>query len=203
MPEQEVSTQELPPSPEPPKEPSEPSPEAPQAPRDRLQALQAELNQARASIEQNFAKELAALCSDTELEELFYEDKEAFFTKVFEIQNQKIKSQIEPLLQERDSLEAEVADMDKLEAIEQAKQAFEQANPGADTQGLLEFFMQLPPEEQAEIEALPPEQIFEVLQALSQGSQDSQGNGIPQQVQGVPSAASVNTPEMDLPTQRY
>lgn len=198
MPEQEVSTQELPPSPE-----STSEQGAPQAPRERLQALQAELEQARASIEQNFAKELGALCSDTELEDLFYEDKEAFFTKVFEIQNQKIKSQIEPLLQERDSLEAEVADMDKLEAIEQAKLAFEQANPGADTQGLLEFFMQLPPEEQAEIEALPPEQIFEVLQALSQGSQESQSSGIPQQVQGVPSEASVNTPEMDLPTQRY
>ena len=182
-------------------------PEQPQAqqlsPQDRLQALNAELDQARASIEQNLAKELAQLATDTELEDLFYEDKEAFFNKILQIQNEKILSQLQPLVDERNALGQEVQAQNKMEAIEQARQKFEAENPQVDTQALLQGFTQLPPEQQAQIENLPPEQIFPALQQLlgiSGGS--ASGAELPQQVTGVPSNASVMEPDMDLPTRR-
>lgn len=173
------------------------------SPQDRLQALNAELDQARASIEQNLAKELAQLATDTELEDLFYEDKEAFFNKILQIQNEKILSQLQPLVDERNALGQEVEAQNKMEAIEQARQKFEAENPQVDTQALLQGFTQLPPEQQAQIENLPPEQIFPALQQLlgiSGGS--ASGAELPQQVTGVPSNASVMEPDMDLPTRR-
>lgn len=186
-----------------PQEPStELAPQEAQSQSDRMQALEAELEQARASIEQNLAKDLAKLSSDTELEDLFYEDKEAFFTKVLEIQNEKIQSQIQPLVDERNKLGQEVDAQNKMQALEQARLEFEQANPQVDTQALLQGFTQLPPEQQAEIEALPPEQIFPALQQILGGSGNASGAELPQQVAGVPSNASVMEPDMDLPTRR-
>lgn len=185
-----------------PQEPStELAPQEAQSPSDRMQALEAELEQARASIEQNLAKDLAKLSSDTELEDLFYEDKEAFFKKVLEIQNEKILSQLQPLVDERNKLGQEVDAQNKMQALEQARLEFEQANPQVDTQSLLQGFTQLPPEQQAEIEALPPEQIFPALQQIL-GSGGASGAELPQQVAGVPSSASVMEPDMDLPTRR-
>lgn len=187
-----------------PREQPQAQPQAQQlSPQDRLQALNAELDQARASIEQNLAKELAQLATDTELEDLFYEDKEAFFNKILQIQNEKILSQLQPLVDERNALGQEVEAQNKMEAIEQARQKFEAENPQVDTQALLQGFTQLPPEQQAQIENLPPEQIFPALQQLlgiSGGS--ASGAELPQQVTGVPSNASVMEPDMDLPTRR-
>lgn len=172
--------------------------------RARAQALQEELAQARQSIEQNLATDLANLCKDTELEDLFYEDKEAFFTKILQIQNEQIRAQIDPKLQELDTLKQEIDYEDKIEAIDQAKKAYEQANPNADTQALLQLFTQLPPEQQAQIEALPPEQIFPTLQNLAQGSGSQNATGqLPQQLSGIPAATSVQEPEIDIPTMRY
>lgn len=192
------------PTAQPPLEQEQAQPQAQQlSPQDRLQALNAELDQARASIEQNLAKELAQLATDTELEDLFYEDKEAFFNKILQIQNEKILSQLQPLVDERNALGQEVEAQNKMEAIEQARQKFEAENPQVDTQALLQGFTQLPPEQQAQIENLPPEQIFPALQQLlgiSGGS--ASGAELPQQVTGVPSNASVMEPDMDLPTRR-
>lgn len=192
------------PTAQPPLEQTQAQPTAQQlSPQDRLQALNAELDQARASIEQNLAKELAQLATDTELEDLFYEDKEAFFNKILQIQNEKILSQLQPLVDERNALGQEVEAQNKMEAIEQARQKFEAENPQVDTQALLQGFTQLPPEQQAQIENLPPEQIFPALQQLlgiSGGS--ASGAELPQQVTGVPSNASVMEPDMDLPTRR-
>lgn len=192
------------PTAQPPLEQEQSQPQAQQlSPQDRLQALNAELDQARASIEQNLAKELAQLATDTELEDLFYEDKEAFFNKILQIQNEKILSQLQPLVDERNALGQEVEAQNKMEAIEQARQKFEAENPQVDTQALLQGFTQLTPEQQAQIENLPPEQIFPALQQLlgiSGGS--ASGAELPQQVTGVPSNASVMEPDMDLPTRR-
>lgn len=192
------------PTAQPPLEQEQAQPQAQQlSPQDRLQALNAELDQARASIEQNLAKELAQLATDTELEDLFYEDKEAFFNKILQIQNEKILSQLQPLVDERNALGQEVEAQNKMEAIEQARQKFEAENPQVDTQALLQGFTQLPQEAQAQIESLPPEQIFPALQQLlgiSGGS--ASGAELPQQVTGVPSNASVMEPDMDLPTRR-
>lgn len=192
------------PTAQPPLEQEQSQPQAQQlSPQDRLQALNDELDQARASIEQNLAKELATLATDTELEDLFYEDKEAFFNKILQIQNEKILSQLQPLVDERNALGQEVQAQNKMEAIEQARQKFEAENPQVDTQALLQGFTQLPPEQQAQIENLPPEQIFPALQQLlgiSGGS--ASGAELPQQVTGVPSNASVMEPDMDLPTRR-
>lgn len=51
-----------------------------------LNALNAELEQARASLEGDFAK-YAAENTSAELEELFFENKEEFFKAILEMQN--------------------------------------------------------------------------------------------------------------------
>lgn len=172
---------------------------------ERLQALQNELAQSQQSLEQNLAGILAKECEgDTDLEDLFYEDKQAFFEKIFALQNEKIKAELEPRMQEIDNLGQEIDIDNKMQAIEQAKEQFAQQNPNANPDELLQFFMQLPPEQQAQIESLPPEQIFQALQELQRGAAQGAPSGeLPQQLSGIPSAASVNEPELDLPTQRY
>lgn len=186
---------------------SAPAPETPQEPskQERLQALQSELAQSQQSLEQDLAGFLAKACEgDTDLEELFYEDKQAFFEKVFAMQNEKIKAELEPRMQEIDSLGQEIELDDKMQAIEQAKEQFAAQNPNANPDELLQFFMQLSPEQQAQIESLPPEQVFYALQELQGGAAQGASSGeLPQQLSGIPSAASVNEPELDLPTQRY
>ena len=180
-------------------------PQEPQSKQERLQALQNELAQSQQSLEQNLAGILAKECEgDTDLEDLFYEDKQAFFEKIFTLQNEKIKAELEPRMQEIDSLGQEIELDDKMQAIEQAKEQFAQQNPNANPDELLQFFMQLPPEQQAQIESLPPEQVFYALQELQRGAAKGAPSGeLPQQLSGIPSAASVNEPELDLPTQRY
>lgn len=180
-------------------------PQEPQSKQERLQALQNELAQSQQSLEQNLAGILAKECEgDTDLEDLFYEDKQAFFEKIFALQNEKIKAELEPRMQEIDSLGQEIELDDKMQAIEQAKEQFAAQNPNANPDELLQFFMQLPPEQQAQIESLPPEQVFYALQELQGGAAQGAPSGeLPQQLSGIPSAASVNEPELDLPTQRY
>lgn len=183
--------------------PQEPTAQAEPSKQERLQALQSELSQSQASLEQNLAGILAKEC-DESLEELFYEDKQAFFEKIFALQNEKIKAELEPRMQEIESLGQEIAVDDKMQAIEAAKEQFAAQNPNANPDELLQFFMQLPPEQQAQIESLPPEQIFQALQELQGGAAQGAPSGeLPQQLSGIPSAASVNEPELDLPTQRY
>lgn len=197
MSEQELQAQEGAPSaPDTPQEPSK---------QERLQALQSELAQSQQSLEQNLAGILAKECEgDTDLEDLFYEDKQAFFEKVFAMQNEKIKAELEPRMQEIDSLGQEIELDDKMQALDLAKEQFAAQNPNANPDELLQFFMQLPPEQQAQIESLPPEQVFYALQELQGGAAQGAPSGeLPQQLSGIPSAASVNEPELDLPTQRY
>lgn len=197
MSEQELQAQEGAPSaPDTPQEPSK---------QERLQALQSELAQSQQSLEQNLAGILAKECEgDTDLEDLFYEDKQAFFEKVFAMQNEKIKAELEPRMQEIDSLGQEIELDDKMQALDLAKEQFAAQNPNANPDELLQFFMQLPPEQQAQIESLPPEQVFYALQELQGGAAQGTLSGeLPQQLSGIPSAASVNEPELDLPTQRY
>lgn len=195
---QELQTQEGAPAPATP-------PQEPQSKQDRLQALKNELAQSQQSLEQNLASILAKECEgDTDLEDLFYEDKQAFFEKIFALQNEKIKAELEPRMQEIDNLGQEIDFDDKMQAIEQAKEQFAAQNPNANPDELLQFFMQLPPEQQAQIESLPPEQVFYALQKLQGGAAQGAPSGeLPQQLSGIPSAASVNEPELDLPTQRY
>ena len=196
MSEQELQAQEGAPAPDTPQEPSK---------QERLQALQSELIQSQQSLEQNLAGILAKECEgDTDLEDLFYEDKQAFFEKVFALQNEKIKAELEPRMQEIDSLGQEIELDDKMQALDLAKEQFAQQNPNANPDELLQFFMQLPPEQQAQIESLPPEQVFYALQELQGGAAQGAPSGeLPQQLSGIPSAASVNEPELNLPTQRY
>lgn len=182
-------------------------PQEPQSKQERLQALQNELAQSQQSLEQNLAGILAKECEgDTDLEDLFYEDKQAFFEKIFALQNEKIKAELEPRMQEIDSLGQEIELDDKMQALDLAKEQFAQQNPNANPDELLQFFTQLPPDQQAQIESLPPEQVFYALQELQRGAGAAQGapsGELPQQLSGIPSAASVNEPELDLPTQRY
>ena len=174
--------------------------------KERLQALESELQQSLASLESDFAKKCATLCEkNPELEELFFEDKEAFFLKILQYQNEVITQEIAPKEQMVENLKGEIAFDDKLSALQAAKLEFEKQNPQIDTNELLMLFAQLPPEAQSELENLPSQEVFPTLLSIMQAkqSQGAQSNDeLPKQVSGAPANVSTNEVQNDLPTQR-
>jgi hypothetical protein len=162
-----------------------------------LDALTAELEQARASIEGDFAK-FAAANTTPELEEQFFEDKEAFYKAILEMQNAYLAENITPKAQRAAALQGDIAQKQQFGAIDAAVKGFQQAHPEVDVNQLMEWFLaNVPPQVQQEIQALPPEQMFEEIYNLftmqgQGGEQGQEGGGeenLPQQIQGVPSNA--------------
>lgn len=162
-----------------------------------LDALTAELEQARASIEGDFAK-FAAANTTPELEEQFFEDKEAFYKAILEMQNAYLAENITPKAQRAATLQGDIAQKQQFGAIDAAVKGFQQAHPDVDVNQLMEWFLaNVPPQVQQEIQALPPEQMFEEIYNLftmqgQGGEQGQEGGGeenLPQQIQGVPSNA--------------
>lgn len=181
----------------------------------KLEALQSELQQSLLSLEQNFAKKCAEIVNnDSALDELYFEDKEAFFTKILELQNQYIEQEIAPKENAIKEAESEQRFNNELNKLESAKQEFQSRNPNVNVDELLQFYTTLPAEIQAELEKTPSEAIFDTLlqikqqmqgEAEPQGAQDSaeQGEDLPKQVNGAPAQVSATQSDSDLPTQRY
>ena len=163
-----------------------------------LDALNAELEQARASMESDFAKvEAQKFNSDTTFQELFFENPEAAFLQVLQDQNEYLATNIAPKEQRAEQLNADISQKQQFGAIDAGVKAFQQKHPDVDVAALLNFLTnEVPPQVRAELESLPPEQMLEELLVLFEqvkngASQNAepQGENLPQQIQGVPTDA--------------
>ncbi len=163
-----------------------------------LQALQAEITQAQASLEGDFAKYWAENNDTPETDELYFEDKEAFIKKVLQDQNAYLDEGLRPKMQRANELGADISQKQQFGAIDSAVKAFKEKHPDVDENELMKFFNeQIPPEVQAQLQQLPPEQFFEELLALYNGvtggaGEQAQGEEqLPQQINGVASSEGV------------
>ncbi|WP_110558888.1 hypothetical protein [Helicobacter cinaedi] len=157
------------------------------------------------SLESDFAKKCVSLCeNDPQLEELFFSDKEQFFLKILEYQNQVFKEEIVPRQEKVANLQGEIEFDNKMQELDSAKKQWDSQNPPVSADELLAFFTTLPPEVQKELEALPSESVFPTLLEIMQSQKPQEQNqDLPQQVNGSPANVSSQEPQSDLPTQRY
>lgn len=176
-----------------------------------LNALQAELEQAQASIESDFAKQMADNTTP-EMEELFFEDKEAFYKQILEAQNAYLAENITPKIERRDALSSDISQKKQFGSIDAALNAFKEKYPDADADALMAFFQnEIPPQVQQELQALPPERFFEEVYALYQAVKNGGGGNVegenaeqlPRQINGVPNSSNeVRQGSADLPFTR-
>lgn len=160
-----------------------------------------------ASIQEGLAKELAEMVENNpELEDLFFEDKEAFFKKIIEFQDKVVNERIVDRQNELEEYDKNAQFESGLQALEQAKKAFQEAHPDVNADELMQFYLTLPQDVQAQLDSLAPDALFEKLFELYQaqgGAQQGQQDQLPKQLNGMPSDASELEPELDLPTTRY
>lgn len=159
------------------------------------------------SIQEGLAKELAEMVENNpELEDLFFEDKEAFFKKIIEFQDKVVNERIVDRQNELEEFDKNAQFESGLQALEQAKKAFQEAHPDVNADELMQFYLTLPQDVQAQLDSLAPDALFEKLFELYQaqgGAQQGQQDQLPKQLNGMPSDASELEPELDLPTTRY
>lgn len=174
-----------------------------------LNALNAELEQARASLEGDFAK-YAAENTSAELEELFFENKEEFFKAILEMQNTFLSEGIGAKEARASQLTTDINQKKQFSQIEVAKNAFEAKHPEISVETLLQFYQEaLPPKIVSQLDALQPEQFFEELYNIYKAmngegeTKQEQGEKLPQQISGTPqSSEAANGAGSELPFQR-
>ena len=163
-----------------------------------LDAINAELEQARASIESNYADFAAAdEEKNPDWDELFFENRAEYHRKNLQRQNEYLAQNITPKAERAAALQSDITQKQQFGAIDAAVKVFQQNHPDVDLNQLMQWFSQaVPPQIQQEIQALPPEQMFEEILKLfemQQGQGQGQGGegeeNLPQQIQGVPSNA--------------
>lgn len=173
-----------------------------------LDALNAELEQARANIEGNFS-EYFAQNATAELDELYFEDKKAFADEFQKMQNVYFEEQIGIKQARAGELQNSIAQKQQFGVIDSAMKSFQAAHPDVNVDELFRFMSEdLSPKKVAELENLPPEQFFEELYALYQQTMSGESGGeakkekLPQQLRGVPSNNTQSGAASELPTQR-
>lgn len=159
-------------------------------------------------LQSGMAKDLAQMVENNpELEDLFFEDKEAFFVQILEyfakVMEERVVSKRNELVEFDQNAQFESG----LQALEQAKKAFQEAHPDVNADELMQFYLTLPQDVQAQLDSLAPdalfEKLFELHQAQGGAQQGQQQESLPKQLNGMPSDASELEPELDLPTTRY
>lgn len=173
-----------------------------------LDALNAELEQARANIEGNFS-EYFAQNATPELDELYFEDKKAFADEFQKMQNVYFDEQIGVKQARAGELESSIAQKQQFGVIDEALKNFQAAHPDVNIEELFRFMNEdLSPKKVAELESLPPEQFFDELYALygqmmsGESANEAKKEKLPQQLRGVPSNNTQSGAASELPTQR-
>lgn len=171
----------------------------------RLKALEDEISQAEASLENDFAKFASAkLESDEAFEELFFEDKEGFIKQILALQNEFLKS-LQAKVDEANTLRGKIGQAKAMDNIQAAAEAFDARNLGVSSDELLDFFSQdLPPREKAALESLEPSAFFTALFEKYQnakGAEKEKNEGLPQRLNA--SSANVENDSDELLTQRF
>ena len=131
----------------------------------QLEAIQKELQDIEASVENDFAEHISALIdNDSVLEELFFSDRVTFFKKVIEEQNKFVSALVEPRVAKAKELQDTITGKSEMANIEAIKQDFQSRHPEVDIKELIAFFAnELPPRVQEEIKSQPIEAFFDLV----------------------------------------
>lgn len=160
----------------------------------QLEAIQKELQDIEASVENDFAEHISALIdNDSVLEELFFSDRVTFFKKVIEEQNKFVNALVEPRVAKAKELQDTIAGKSELANIEAIKQDFQSRHPEVNIKELIAFFVnELPQRVQEEIKSQPIEAFFDLVyeiyaaqNAEEAPSEESPPEDLPAQAQGV------------------
>lgn len=161
----------------------------------QLEAIQKELQDIEASVENDFAEHISALIdNDSVLEELFFSDRVTFFKKVIEEQNKFVSALVEPRVAKAKELQDTIAGKSELANIEAIKQDFQNRHPEVDIKELIAFFAnELPPRVQEEIKSQPIEAFFDLVYEIyaaqnapqEEAQEEPSPEDLPAQAQGV------------------
>ena len=160
----------------------------------QLEAIQKELQDIEASVENDFAEHISALIdNDSVLEELFFSDRVTFFKKVIEEQNKFVNALVEPRVAKVKELQDTIAGKSELANIEAIKQDFQSRHPEVNIKELIVFFAnELPQRVQEEIKSQPIEafldlvyEIYAAQNAEEAPPEESPPEDLPAQAQGV------------------
>lgn len=168
----------------------------------RLNALENEISQAQQSLERDFAAFAADKLNDENLEELFFEDKEAFIREILTLQNEFL-SGLQGKINEAKALRGQIDEKKAFSSIQAAADAFDAKNMGISSDELLDYFQNdLSPREKKEIENLEPEAFFETLFKKKQGNnRTSENESLPSRLNG--SGANVEGGSEEVLTRRF
>lgn len=168
----------------------------------RLSALENEIKQAEESLEQDFATFAAEKLQDENLEELFFEDKEAFVKELLALQNEFL-SGLDGKINEAKALKGKIDEKKAFSSIQAAADAFDAKNMGISSDELLDYFQNdLSPREKKEVENLEPQAFFEALFKKKQGGVNaSEDEGLPMRLKG--SGANVENEGSEVLTRRF
>ncbi|MDL0101900.1 Coiled-coil domain-containing protein [Campylobacter felis] len=135
-----------------------------------LSALENEISQAEASLEQDFAKYVAEkLANDETLEELFFEDKEDFVLQILQMQNDFLNEGLRAKIQRANSLKSDIEGKKQMQGIEAAQKEFLQTHPDANMDALMEFYEEeLGTKYKKELDKLEPKDFFTTLYEIYQ-----------------------------------
>lgn len=170
-----------------------------------LEALQNELAQAQESLEGNAAKEIATLITP-EMEDLFFEDREAFLKALFGLQNDYLAKNINPKIERINSLSKDITTKQEFGAIDKAREEFLNAHPEVDFAELMQFYSTLSEDVQMQLASGTPLEFFENLLALKEkgnAEENADKDNLPTQLKGVEANASRNAIDSDLPMNRF
>ena len=160
----------------------------------QLEAIQKELQDIEASVENDFAEHISALIdNDSVLEELFFSDRVTFFKKVIEEQNKFVNALVEPRVAKVKELQDTIAGKSELANIEAIKQDFQSRHPEVNIKELIVFFAnELPQRVQEEIKSQPIEAFFDLVYEIYAAQnaeeappEESPPEDLPAQAQGV------------------
>ena len=131
--------------------------------KERLKALEEELEQNSRSLENDFSSFLAEN-TDEALENLFFEDKKAFYDEILKKQNTFLSEKIGSKQEEINTLKKEIKDKDAYAEIESAKQSFLKENPEANLEAMTEFYNEeLGNKYKKALDELEPQDFFNTL----------------------------------------
>lgn len=160
----------------------------------QLEAIQKELQDIEASVENDFAEHISTLIdNDSVLEELFFSDRVTFFKKVIEEQNKFVNALVEPRVAKVKELQDTIAGKSELANIEAIKQDFQSRHPEVNIKELIAFFAnELPQRVQEEIKSQPIEAFFDLVYEIYAAQnaeeappEESPPEDLPAQAQGV------------------
>ncbi len=171
-----------------------------------LETLKREIEQAEASLENDFAKHMAEK-TDEKLEDLFFNNKVDFYRSVLVEQNNFLNDHISKKINKAVALSEEIENSKKSQEIEEAKAKFLEKHKGEniDFNELVDFYNEeLPQKYKREIDKLDGVQFFQSIYDLFNAAQGENMKeekiNLPKEVKGNGVSSSANARNQSVMT---